>query len=179
LFKWIDRWELACWDILRGNAAAARAVPAELRAHLPAPEERRSFEDDSTFAPLLIEALLAVSDRSPKANAAVEAADSIAATGPNTFFTQEVSLLLGRMFLALGRPDRALRALRRNELYSQSPYATATMALARGRAAVAAGQKDEAISAYHLYLALRSDPGPRLVPQRDSARGELAALVSR
>jgi len=179
LFKWIDRWELACWDILRGNAAAARAVPAELRAHLPAPEERRSFEDDSTFAPLLIEALLAVSDRSPKANAAVEAADSIAATGPNTFFTQEVSLLLGRMFLALGRPDRALRALRRNELYSQSPYATATMALARGRAAVAAGQKDEAISAYHLYLALRSDPGPRLVPQRDSARGELEALVSR
>ena len=179
LFRWIDRWELAGWEIAHGNAGAARSIPAELRAHLPTTENRRGFEDDSTFAPLMLETLLAVGDRSPKAEALVEKADSIAAMGPNTFFIQEASMLLGRMFIALGKPARAFQAFSRNELYTQEPYSTSTMALARARAAVAAGQPQEAISAYRLYLALRSDPGPRLVPQRDSARRELTALVSR
>jgi tetratricopeptide (TPR) repeat protein len=179
LFRWIDRWELACWEIASGHPDQARGIPAELRAHRPPADQTSGFEDDSAFAPLLLDALLAVSDRSPKAADAVARVDSIAATGPSTFFIQEGSLLLGRMSIALGRPDLALRALRRNELYTQEPYATSTMALAQARAAVATGRKDEAISAYRRYLALRSDPGPRLVPQRDSARRELAALTSR
>jgi serine/threonine-protein kinase len=177
--RWIGRWELAYWDLNRGGAAEARAILAELKAHPPVGEAGQLNAGDIALAPLMLEAMLAVDDRRPAAEAAVLRADSLTATGPDSWLTEAGPLLLGRAFMALGKPDRAVRALRRTTIYLQDPYASATIALARARAAVAAGKPEEAIGAYRLYLALRAAPAPRLVPQRDSARRELAQLVAR
>jgi len=45
-----------------------------------------------------------------------------------------------------------------------------------GRLAESVGDTSGAITAYRRYLALRMDPDPSLVPQRDSVRAALAAL---
>jgi hypothetical protein len=41
---------------------------------------------------------------------------------------------------------------------------------------VLAGERDAAVRAYRHHLAIRRDPEPALIPQRDSVRAELAAL---
>jgi eukaryotic-like serine/threonine-protein kinase len=176
---WMSRWELACWELAHGNPDAARPVPAELRAHRPTPDALGAFVGDTILVPLVLDAWLAVGDRSPGAGRLVGEVDSVLATGQTSFFQDVSSLLLGRMFTALGQPARALRALRRTPFYQLQPYSVAAIRLARARAAVAAGRREEAIRAYEVYLGLRRNPAPRLVPQRDSARAELAALVSR
>jgi len=47
----------------------------------------------------------------------------------------------------------------------------------QGRLAALAGNREEAIRAYERYLSIRWNPEPALVPQRDSVKTELAALV--
>ena len=46
-----------------------------------------------------------------------------------------------------------------------------------GRLAALAGDREAAVRAYRHYLAIRTDPDPALIPQRDSVRAELAALT--
>jgi hypothetical protein len=46
-----------------------------------------------------------------------------------------------------------------------------------GRLAAKLGRKDEAISAYRMYLWWRVHPEPSKIPQRDSVRAELSALL--
>jgi hypothetical protein len=44
---------------------------------------------------------------------------------------------------------------------------------------VLAGERAAAADAYRRYLALRRDPEPAMMPQRDSVRAELAAITGR
>ena len=173
---WQERWELACWDLMHGDFSTARGVVADFRAHTPPEFQDQSAEGAEILAPGLLEAWIAIHGTSANDGAMLRHLDSLAATGRDVSSIEENTLLLGRLFSTLGQPERALKALRRVTHFLQVPYARSTLWLARARAAVAAGKKAEAIEAYRIYLALRSDPAPRLVPQRDSARAEVARL---
>ncbi len=173
---WYHRWELACWDLMHGDSTTARAFVADFRAHV-APDLRANGDDDAILAPGLLDAWTETHTHSAKAEPLLRQLDSLFGTGPISDYREEDAILLGRLFSALGQPEQALRALRRVDHFLQWPYASNTTRLARARAAVAAGRKEEAIQSYRIYLALRSDPDPRLVPQRDSARAELAGLL--
>jgi len=174
---WLEQWELACWDMMHGDFRTAREIAADFRAHVPPELREDGLGDDVILAPGLLDAWAGVHAHSANAELLLRQLDSLAATGPSTNFSESAAILLGRLFSALGQPERALRALRRVDHFGQNPYASNTIRLARARAAVAAGQKEEAIASYRIYLALRANPEPRLVPQRDSARAELAGLV--
>ena len=170
------QWELAAWDLMHGDVSTAAQFVAGFRTHGP-PELHYGNEDDAILAPGLLEAWAAVTTRSASAEPLLHRLDSLLATGPRSNLVDSGNLILGRLFMALGQPERALRALRRVLHHVGGPYGTNTVRLARARAAAAAGQKEEAIRSYQVYLALRTNPDPRLVPQRDSARAELKALV--
>jgi hypothetical protein len=47
-----------------------------------------------------------------------------------------------------------------------------------GRLAAVTGDTSGAVRAYRHYLALRADPDPELVPQRDSVRAALDTLMA-
>ncbi len=174
---WYELWELACWDLSHGDFSGEKRMAAAIRAGVP-PELRLTDQaDDATLVPDILDAWAAVHAGDPHAGALVRGLDSLVATGPRSFNREAYALILGRLFSILGQPDRALKALRRVEHFVQAPYAINTIRLARARAAVAAGATEEAIKDYRIYLALRSNPVPRLVAQRDSARSELAALA--
>lgn len=173
---WIDRWELACWDLAHGQPETARAVIPELMTHLPREIRNGDLPGDSALAPGILEAWIAVETGAANARMLVDRVDSIAATGAVTELDLSAVLLLGDFYSRLGAPLRALRALRRTQRYLQNVYSRATILLARARVAAKAGARDEAIDAYEAYLRLRSNPDPRLIPQRDSARTELAGL---
>lgn len=174
---WNEQWELACWDMMHGDFSTARGIAADFRAHVPPELRAPGVTDDTLLAPGILEAWSEVHAHSAKAAPLLRQLDSLLGSGPATEYGEAHAILLGRLFSELGQPERALRALRRVSHFLQFPYATNTIRLARARAAVAAGQKEEAIEDYRVYLALRTNPEPRLVPQRDSARAELAALV--
>lgn len=180
--EWLGRWMLGCWDLTQGDTAGARSILAELRRFPPAAAAWNTTNGtDSLLAPLLLESWLAVEQHSANASALVDRLDSLAATGPSTWLLQETPLLLARMFLTLDQPEQAVRALRRQGRLLPAQYMAyrAPLALARARAAARASLTTEAIESYQLYLALRFHPEESLVPQRDSARAELARLVSR
>jgi tetratricopeptide (TPR) repeat protein len=162
---------------MHGDVSTARRIVADFRAHTSPELRDEGDKDDRTLALGLLDAWIAIRGNSANAGPLLRQLDSLAATGSNASFAEENTILLGRLFSALGQPERALRALRRMSHFLQWPYARSTLRLARARAAEATGQKEEAIESYRIYLALRSNPDPRLMPQRDSARAELAKLV--
>ena len=173
-----SQWELAAWDLMHGNVGTAAEFSRRFRAHAPPVLNESGYDDDVILAPGLLDAWAAVITRSASAGPLLNRLDSLLATGPRSNLVDGGNLILGRLFISLGQPERALRALQRVNHYLQSPYGSNTVRLARARAAAAAGQKEEAIGSYQVYLALRTNPDPRLLPQRDSARAELKALVN-
>ncbi|HSD30984.1 MAG TPA: hypothetical protein VLB49_03675 [Gemmatimonadales bacterium] len=97
----------------------------------------------------------------------------IGSTGSDPY----MGIQLGRAYAARGDPISALAAVRRREyLQGLPPYLLAVTLREEGRLAALTGDTTGAVRAYRHYLALRRDPEPRLVPQRDSVRAELARL---
>lgn len=102
--------------------------------------------------------------------------DSLMRTGPPVS-DPYMGIQLGRAYAARGDLISALAAVRRREyLQGQPPYWLAVTLREEGRLAALTGDTTGAVRAYRHYLALRRDPEPRLVPQRDSVRAELARL---
>ncbi len=86
------------------------------------------------------------------------------------------NLILARLYRARGDTARAWEWVRRWRWASWAGPVLPAWLRSQGRIAAAVGERDFAIRAYRRYLALREDPEPVLVPQRDSVLTELACL---
>ena len=118
--------------------------------------------------------LLATSRRTSDAEALRARVDSESRSGccaaPHT-----ADLSLASAYQLVGNDSAALAAVRRGRWVLGTSF-LATYLRTEGRLAATVGDHDGALRAYGHYLALRADPEPALLPQRDSVRAEVARL---
>ena len=86
-----------------------------------------------------------------------------------------VNLALARAYEESGDEREALRVVRRGVWY-YPPRLLSTQLREEGRLAARLGDSAGAIRAYEHYLALRSNPEPPLIAERDRIRAEVARL---
>jgi hypothetical protein len=132
----------------------------------------------------LLEAMQAVRDERPERIELVVKLDSLLQTVPpgtsgvNTppdVGLETVNLVAARLLERIGQTGPAFRAARRTVWTGFHGAVTPRLRQA-GRLAALAGDRQAAVRAYEHYLAVRTDPDPALIPQRDSVRAELAEL---
>jgi len=156
----------------QGNLSVAPAVLKEAR-EAAAKDTLQGFWYH--WGPLL-EAWVAVEQGRPEADRLVDVADSL--WRGRQGFSTIASLQLARLYEKQGRPDRALRAVRRR--YSANgepePPGLAEAYRLEGKYAAQLGDRADAIRAYRYYLRMRHDPEPSRMPQRDSVLAELAKV---
>ena len=87
------------------------------------------------------------------------------------------NLVIARLLEAQGDASRALAAVRRRD-FGMVPGNLATFLREEGRLAALTGDTAGALVAYRHYLGLRSNPEPRVRPEVEQVRSELAALVA-
>ncbi|MGQ0560877.1 MAG: FlgO family outer membrane protein [Gemmatimonadota bacterium] len=123
-------------------------------------------------------ALQAFARTSPDRFTRLEQLDSLTRRAPGRYSATVGDLVAARLFERSGRPERALQAVRRN-----SPYGAQVMlsSLLReeGRLALITGDTAGAIHAYRHFLTLRYNPEPRLRPEVDRIRQQVALLERR
>jgi tetratricopeptide (TPR) repeat protein len=111
--------------------------------------------------------------------AALERLDSLLASGPQQSLNvlRMANLEAARLFERDGKPDRALRAVRRRARHWGDYSFLSTAHREEGRLAALTGDKAGAIVAYQTYLRFRANPEPSLIPEREMIKAELARLV--
>jgi hypothetical protein len=88
------------------------------------------------------------------------------------------NLVIARLAETEGDLPHALRAVRRRSGgYMLAPTYLSTFLREEGRLAALTGDTAGAIHAYQHYLALRSNPEPRLRPEVERVRGDLTRLL--
>ena len=128
----------------------------------------------------ILDAELAASLDLPRSGQALEYLDSLARTGPNSdsWILAAINPTSASLFARRGESERALDAIRRQPYASEmGNVGLSTFLREEGRLAAEVGDRERAIRAYNLYLNLRTDPEPELVPQVSQVRRELARLV--
>jgi hypothetical protein len=122
------------------------------------------------------EAQLAAARRRPNAAAALARLDRLLAAGSDVqqLFPTVATVIAVRLYEARGDRQHALALARRRTFWWN--WLLSTPLREEGRLAALVGDTAGAIRAYQHYLALRSDPEPRLRPGVDRVRTELARL---
>lgn len=126
---------------------------------------------DNTGDPGLAAIACLVSARLGQSGAArrIAQADSLMNQVPSASHVGVGPVALARCHEALGDPAGALRVLGRQSLDpTYGPTALAGILYDEGRLALQAGDRARALRAWRHFLALRADPEPLLIPQRDS-----------
>lgn len=152
---------------------------AEFRPVLTGTPEPTALDGNRRLCATLLEAAVAVSARRADARDLLLRADSIFIYS-NVVLYSYYPVVAARLYEVLGADVEALRLLRRRAVALDGPEDVSLLSTtlrAEGRLASAAGDTAGAILAYRHFLALRADPEPALVPQRDSVRAALAALL--
>ena len=146
----------------------------------------RPFQGSRALVPVCaatLRAELAHRRRLPTEMRELERLDSLVAMdwSTNAYIHLASTKTLETLFLARGDTARALTAVRRRTYIQGSVGITglSTLLLAEGRLALATHDTSGALKAFNHYLTLRSDPEPRLIPQRDSVRTIVTRLNSR
>jgi DNA-binding SARP family transcriptional activator/TolB-like protein len=159
----------ALWSLNRGDTTNAASASAWLRRHA---------EGLPRNSGLMLLSEMLVASRSGRANAAALRAriDSTSLQGCCAA-PDFVNVVLVQAYEASGSYADALRVVRRSVWY-YPPRSVSWFLREQGKLAARAGKRTEAIGAYEQYLALRSNPEPSLIPQRDTVRAELIRLKS-
>jgi len=125
----------------------------------------------------MLEAALAVELHEPNAAARVTKADSAFSTGATIRHQAAYLLVMADLYRRIGDTEAALNRYRREWVIKGEELAQLLPARRLGRARMAAelGLRDEALSAYEQYLALRSDPEPALADKVAAIRAEYEA----
>jgi tetratricopeptide (TPR) repeat protein len=172
------RGRIACavgqWWAATGDAAALRSARAALT---PLPDGSRISGMRSEACTAVLDAALAylLGDRDFARR--LERADSVLGQGPPITERNTLNMLLAGLYEAAGRPTEALRCARRQPWDPSLDEWATWYHQARARHAAEAGELAESIDAYRAYLNIRADPDPRLAPERDRMRRELAAMI--
>jgi tRNA A-37 threonylcarbamoyl transferase component Bud32/tetratricopeptide (TPR) repeat protein len=169
---------LVVLQLATGNKAGAAAMFADFRRRNEA-ILRNPGDDDYAHAVAALDALLATDANAPDALAKRLRADSLARGRGGR--SDVISFIIAAAHERAGDPVRALVALNRTQrsLADEGGWGAAPRKLFEARLAATTGQRARAINAYETYLRMRTNPDPVFVPQRDSARAELAALQPR
>lgn len=169
-----DPMMLELWRLARGDLAAGSRLSTMLRAEAA----RDTVSGGSGRLAALVDAWMAEVRGAPDADRLAVLADSL----NRGWWSNEAflaSFILPRIFRSQGHLDRAPAAVRRRWIGTgwPNPWNLAISLRIEGQLAAETGDKEGAIRAYQGYLLLRPNPDPRLIPQRDSVKAELAALT--
>lgn len=155
------------WYLYIGDTTRAAATADWLRRHASG---RPRFR----VSAIVPEMLIASRAHRPNGAALRALVDSIALGGccelPSSY-----GLLLARAYEESGDDAAALRVIRRG-IWAYPTRELSTFRREEGRLASRLGDRAGAIRAYEHYLALRSNPEPQLIAQRDSIRAEVNRL---
>lgn len=173
---WRERCALEQWRVRHGETGSTRAAIAALRT--AAAELEGEAAVSSGLCADLLETLLAAASRRSDALVRLERLDSLLATGPPAYpLREQANLTLAWLWAEQGHYEAALRAARRYSFVVGGELYFGTRVGMQARFAALAGKRDEAIGAYHHYLALHSDPEPSVRPEVERMRQDLARLV--
>jgi len=172
---------LARWRLARGETSGVAPLLQRLETGLTMGDSVVPHEA-SPLCTNMVRAMLAVRQGQPDAWALVERVDSILLSYPRlTDYPISFSvsyLVVADLFEELGKPERALAAVRRRLYHVQMRGSFLSAQLRQeGRLAALTGDRDGAIRAYTHYLELRSDPEQEVLPEVQAVRDELARLL--
>jgi hypothetical protein len=163
------------WHLAHARLNTVRAGIAQLQN---APRDDPGWRMVSQGCAILLDAMLSAAEKRPDAKAALGRLDSVMATGPPyRMYDQAWNLVVARLKEARGDRAGALAAARRRLYMLAEPMYLSTYLREEGRLAAMTGDRAGAIRAYQHYLALRASPEPRLRPQAEQVRADLAQLL--
>jgi serine/threonine-protein kinase len=161
-----------------GHLDAAARAAADLRSPSIPRDSAWLAEAPSAFA-LLLETELAARRQSPGLPTLFTRLDSMLTNPSDRLDVPEIgNLIAARLYRERGLLPQALAAIRRRPFNIWPSPIYATYDREEGQLAALGGDREGAILAYRRYLRLRSDAEPRLQPQVEEVRSELAALES-
>jgi lipoprotein NlpI len=158
---------LSMWYLGSGDTARAAVAIDWLRRHAEGERPHRVLS-------VVPEMVFASHVRRPDAAALRALVDSMALDGCCAL-APYVNLALARAYEESGDEREALRVVRRGVWYFP-PRLLSTHLREEGRLAARLGDSAGAIRAWEHYLALRSNPEPPLIAERDSIRAEVNRL---
>ncbi|HET9464361.1 MAG TPA: protein kinase [Gemmatimonadales bacterium] len=168
------------WRIGHQDLSSARQAVSHLRAGAEALGDRREAARARSCASLL-EAMVASAERRPNVLHLVDRLDSLHMAALPDLRNEDIWVCAGNLVAAQLRATHgdlvgALAAIRRRGEPGDQKILLSSFLREEGRLAALAADTVGAIRAYRHYLALRAQPEPRLIPQRDSVRAALAEL---
>lgn len=164
------------WRIARGQRTTAPRSIARLREQA----NGGAVAAEAQSCALLLEAMLAVSERRSDAIRIVERADSVLrVSAQSTEMRAYSSLAISRLYRSLGETEAALAAVRRRPYLRGWPTYLARHLREEGMLAAESGDRAGAGRAYRHYLALRVSPDEQVEAQVDSVRAQLARVERR
>jgi tetratricopeptide (TPR) repeat protein len=182
----VERYAVAQYELAAGYPEAARGTVREWRG-VWTPQDTSQALRLAAHLALLLDTQIAALGHRFDALVRLNELDSLLQAGPSyggysinasTFggFEPVGNLLAARLWHERGEPARALAAIRRRVDATMPPAIFSTQLREEARYAALVGDRQGAIRAYRHYLALRSDPEPRLQPQVRAVREEFEAL---
>ena len=161
-------YAVATWDLAQGRMEGIAPAIARLRA-------AGTVIDSLRASVLETRAAHAADDPSVLELGVALEAELLRGRGTNEVRAQG-NLTLVELFEAQGDPRRALAASRRVPWNTPGALYASTFTRARARLSAATGDTAASARAYDLYLRMRPDPEPRLQPEANRIRAELAEL---
>jgi hypothetical protein len=165
----------AQWSLAHGDTRTVDATLAKLRT--PEPGARGGIVSFYETCAVAIEAWRAVAERRPNSRVLMERLDSLMLTGPAYHWALPDYRIAARLWDSSGEPVRAFAAIRRRRMDVHLYLAPDLRE--EGRLALRAGDTTAAVTAWHQYLTVRSDPEPSMRAEVDSVRRQVVALEGR
>jgi tetratricopeptide (TPR) repeat protein len=165
---------LAHWRLAIGDLAGAEAALARIR---PLSRAAESYPIESTpVCAAALEAELAAAHGRPNAHAALVRLDTLLRAGSSLRWLVPIvgNVIAARLYEERGDPQYALAIIRRRTSWVNQLLSTQLRE--EGRLAALLGDYAGAVRAYRHYLALRSDPEPKLRRDVERVRAELQRL---
>ena len=180
-WKVLEQYSAAQFDLENGSDRAARRAVQVWYTMRIKPDSWYPYvtaELASRLFARLLDAQLAARDGRHDAQPRLEALDSLLQSTPTADLFELVgNIEIARLWREVGRPERALRFIRRRTEGFLQPCSYLPRYLRdEGRYATLSGDREGAIKAYRAFLLLRSEAEPALQHQVSAARAELAAL---
>jgi serine/threonine-protein kinase len=177
--SWVTTiFDVAQYELARGDTTHASAVIARLRAMPPVPGNPVETVRPSRLALILDAQLAALGARSDAAQR-LASLDSLLRLGPiGDHVRLAGNLVASRLWERAGNPTRAYEAVQRWAITNGPAEAAlyATYLREQGRLAAAVNDREAAIAAYRRYLKLRAKPEPALARDVATVRSELEKL---
>jgi serine/threonine-protein kinase len=173
------RFTAAQWALQAGRLATVRRALIDMERYPRSPEGRADpGSGEERVWPLIVGAQLAALERSPAAAERLRQLDSVLVNQEADWADGPLygNLISARLHEARQEYKEALAALRRRDASFFWPIVV-TYHREEGRIAAEAGDTAGAIRAYERYLRIRDNVEPRLRPEVQRVRAELAALT--